>query len=138
MRLTYAQLLRHIKPRAEEWRGFEIFHYEPRVLSVVEALACSNVWSLGKETVRDYVKRVGAEGLPPKAQAYAADFHDGPVFVVAFTLETLGRLWADKYPGATGNGLVFWDANHRTSALALRESRGIVDDHPVIVFVGAA
>lgn len=136
MGISYAQLVKHLRPTGN-WTGLQNLTYTPRLLTVPQALGCLNAWSLGKETVRDYVKRVGASTLPPKVQAYANNFDDGPVYLIAFSLDTLGLLWADKYPGARGTDLVIWDGHHRSSALAIREARGIADDHPVFVFVGA-
>jgi hypothetical protein len=114
--------------------------FDVRLLSVTEALDCVNSWSTGRVTIRDYVRDALTAGtLPdlPRIMAYADDFHDGPVMLVGFTLDTLARVWPSDYGGRAGSNLMIWDGEHRTAALAVRERRGVKDDHPVIVFVGA-
>jgi len=134
MRITFAQVRKHLKQEGKWKDTFGVCTFSPIFPTVREVLGYLNAWSKGNKTVRDYVK---TEPLPPQVYDYAADFHDGPLVFVAFSLDTLGRIWGEDYPGRTGDHLVLWDGHHRTSALALRESRGIEDDHPVFVLVGA-
>jgi hypothetical protein len=134
MRLSFAELMKHFRPNIDG--PFAALIYEPLLMTVTDAIGLLTCWSLGKETVRDYVQRVGPDGVPPRAQAYAERFDDGPVFLVACTLDTLGRIWPENYLNATGPDLVIIDGCHRSSALAIRELRDSKDDHPVFVFVG--
>jgi hypothetical protein len=138
MGISFAQLIKHLNPR-NNWTGFENCTYDPRLLTVTEAVGSLTAWSIGRETFRDHLNRVGLEGLPdaPRIQEYAEDFRIGPVYLIAFTLETFARIWPANWAGRTGTDLVIWDGHHRMSALAVRESRAIKDDHPVIVFVGS-
>jgi hypothetical protein len=79
MLLSFAQLARHLRLR-NTWNGFfDKCTFEPTLLTVPEVLGCLNAWSRGEKTIRDYVRELGAAGLPPKAQAYAESFEDGPV-----------------------------------------------------------
>jgi len=73
----------------------------------------------GKETIRDYVKKIGPTNLPDatRIQATAASFHDGPSDpLLALPSEPLAASGL-RTTGAVGNDLVIWDGHHRTCAL---------------------
>jgi hypothetical protein len=138
MGITFAQLKKHLV-QEDKWFGFDACTFEVRLMTVSDALGCLSAWSKGTASIRDYVKTTGPENLPDaeRISLYAADFHLGPVILVAFSLGTLRHVWPAEYGGATGDDLVVWDGHHRAAALAIREADGKSDDHPVLVFVGS-
>jgi len=122
-----------------KWKGFEACSFTPERFSVEAVLGCRNAWSCGKETIRDYVKRIGAANLPDavRIKSYADAFQSGPVTLVGFRMSTLRRIWASQYGNLPGDDLVIWDGHHRTSALAIREVNCEKDANEVTVYVGS-
>ncbi len=138
MPITFAQLQKHLSQQ-NKWQGFGALMFTPELWTVPAVLGCLSAWSVGAATIRNDTRTRIINGTLPDAAtiySYASNFRDGPVLLVGFRLGTLRAIpWPD-YAGTVGNDLLIWDGHHRTSALAIREAFGVVDDHPVIVFVG--
>jgi hypothetical protein len=56
MAITFSQLEKHLHQQGK-WQGFGGLRFEVRLLTVTEALGSLNAWSMGKQTIRDYVAK---------------------------------------------------------------------------------
>jgi hypothetical protein len=132
MPISFDELTKFLKPYPTMTAGFGACVYDVRVLTLDEALASLTCWD-GISSVAAYAPQKAAD---PKVAAFVENFPLGPVIAIAFELDTLARIWSEKYGGRAGRELVIWDGNHRLAALALRRARGVLDDVHVGVFVG--
>lgn len=129
--ISFEDLVAMLEPYPAMACGFAAVRYELRVVSLAEALLFRP--SSNRARTFDDCSKDG----PRRANAYVDSFPSGPVFLIAFSLSTLARVFPEEWAGEKGDELVVWDGNHRLEALAVRQQREYSFTRSIGVFVGS-